>query len=140
MRRKRLAPNGAVTLGCLGEGLTEKKARAGIASPAQQQCLKALQDKKVVVLCACAKGVAEDAPALKGIREFKADPKYSAAEVVRFDPADQVEAGFMKQLNIDPNVELTTVMLAPPRTLLKKFTGEVTKAGLIGALKSAAPG
>lgn len=135
-----LAPNGAVTLGCLGRNISEEKLRTGIASPAQQRCLKALQDKKVVVICACGKGVADDAPALKGIREFKADPKYAEAEVVRLDPADQAEAAFAKQLNIDPKVEMTTVMLAPPRTLLKQFTGEVTKVALVNALKSAAPG
>ena len=135
-----LAPNGAVTLGCLAKDINEERLRSGIAGPAQQQCLKALQDGKVVVLCACAKGVADDAPALKGIRDFKADPKYATAEVVRLDPADNAQAGFVKQLNIDPKAEMTTLVLAPPNTLLKRFRGVVTKDGLANALKSAAPG
>lgn len=135
-----LAPNGAVTLGCLGQNITEERLRAGIASPAQQQCLKALEDKKVVILCALGKGVADDAAELKGIRDFKADPKNASVEVVRLDPKDGKETGFVNQLKIDPEVEMTTLVLAPPRALLKRFNGEVTKEGLTAALKTAAPG
>lgn len=135
-----LAPNGVVTLGCLGQGLTEEKARMGIASPAQQRCLKALEEKRQVVLCAVGKGVSDDAPALKGIRDFKADPKNASVEVVRLDPTDNEEAGFAKQLNIDSKAEMTTLVLAPPRALLKRLSGEVTKEGLTAALKAPAPG
>jgi hypothetical protein len=113
--------------------------RAGIASPAQQKCLKALQDKKIALVCAYDKTVPADGPAMKGINEFKADARY-AAEVVRVDPGDAAEAGFMKYLGIDPSSGAVTVMLAPPRTLVKRFTGVVTKDGLVGALRSAGSG
>lgn len=135
-----LAPNGALTLGCLGGGVTEEKLRSAIAGPAQQQCLKALQDRKRVILSACTKAVAEDAPALKGIREFTADPRYSDTAVIRFDPTDQADAVFAKRLGIDPMIETTTVLLLPPRTLVMQITGEVSKDGLIDAFNAGAPG
>jgi len=132
-----LAPNGAVTTGCLPQDINEEKLRAGIASPCQQQCLKALQDKKIVVLCAYDKTVAAGDTSVKAVNDFHADAKYSQlTEVVKVDPADAAEEKFLKQLKVEAKTALTTVVLAPPRTMLKKFTGPVTKAALEGALKS----
>jgi hypothetical protein len=132
-----LAPNGAVTMGCLGKDISEERARAAIAGPAQQQCLKALQDGKVVVLYACGKSVPDDSPLLKGIRDFRADPKYAEAEVIRLDSSDEAESAFLKQLNITPKARMTTLVMAPPRTILKRFAGQITKDGLASALKPA---
>jgi hypothetical protein len=134
-----LAPNGAVTMGCLAQEMNEETMRAGISSPCQQNCLKALQDNKIVVVCAYNKTVAADDPSVKAVSEFHADTKYAQlTEVVKVDPAEAAEERFLKQLRVDAKTALTTIMLAPPRTLLKTFTGPVAKADLEGALKSGA--
>lgn len=137
-----IAPNGAITMGGVAQKMTEEKLRAGIASPCQQKCLKALQDKKVVLLCAYDKNLAADDPTLKTVTDFKADSRYTkTTEIVRVDPADNAEKKFLKQFNITAESGSTTVMLAPPRTLVKTFAGAVTKEGLEGAFKAAsAPG
>lgn len=136
-----LAPNGAVTLGCTGQGITAEKLRAGIASPTHQKCLKALQDGKVAILFVCRKSEPDDGPALRGMHELGSDPTYSkAVEIVRVDPSDGAETAFLKRLNIDPNADLTTLVLVPPMSLLKRFTGAVTKESLTDALKTASLG
>ena len=132
-----LAPNGAITMGCLAQDINEERLRDGIASPCQQNCMKALQDKKIVVVCAYDKTIAADDPSVKAVADFHADAKYAQlTEVVKVDPADAAEARFVEQLKVDAKTALTTIVLAPPRTLLKTFTGPVTKAALEGALKS----
>lgn len=134
-----LAPNGAITMGCLAQDISEERLRDGIASPCQQDCLKALQENKVVVVCAYAKTVAADDPSVKAVNDFHADVKYAKlTEVVKVDPADAAEQKFLKQLKVDGNAALTTVVLGPPRTLLKTFAGPVTKANIEAALKSGA--
>jgi ribosomal protein L14E/L6E/L27E len=132
-----LAPNGAVTMGCVADEMKEEALRTGIASPCQQACLKALQDNKLVVVCAYDKSIAADDPSVKAVNDFHADAQYvKLTEVVKIDPADAAEARFLKQLRVDPKTALTTVVLAPPRAMLKTFTGPITKAALEGALKS----
>ena len=132
-----LAPNGAVTMGSLAQNITEERLRDAIASPRQQDCLKALQDKKTVVVCAYDKTVAADDPSVKAVGEFHADAKYAQlTEVVKIDPADAAEEKFLKQLKVDAKTALTTIMLAPPRTLLKTFTGAVSRGELERAMKS----
>ena len=132
-----LAPNGAVTTAHVAQDADEEKLRAGIASPCQQNCLKALQDNKIVVVCAYDKTVAADDPSVKAVSDFHADAKYAQlTEVVKVDPADATEEKFLKQLKVEAKTALTTIVLGPPRTLLKTFTGAVTKAALEGALKS----
>ncbi|MCY3019157.1 MAG: hypothetical protein NTW87_09040 [Planctomycetota bacterium] len=129
-----LAPNGAVTMSRLAVTMPEEKLRAAIASPCQQKCLKALQEKKIVVLCAYAKNVGADDPTVKAVNEFKAGAYGKLTEVVRVDPADAAEAPFLKRLNVDPKHELTTVVVFPPRSLVGRFVGPVTKAGLEAAM------
>jgi hypothetical protein len=134
-----LAPSGAVTTAGLAETMDEEKLRAGIATTAQQECLKALKENKVVVVCAWDKDVADDNPTVKAVNAFKADTAYAKrVEVVRIDRADAAEARFLKQLQIDPKPGLTTVMLGPPRGLLAKLDGVVTKAALEAAFASGA--
>jgi hypothetical protein len=136
-----MAPNGAITQGVLGQNMSEEKLRAGIASPAQQNCMKALQENKFVLLCAYKKDLAADDPTLKVVTDFKADAKNAkTTEIVRVDPGEEAEQKFLKQFKISAESPSTTVVLAPPRTLLKTFVGPVTKAGLEAALKPSTGG
>ena len=129
-----LAPNGAVTMSRLAVTMPEEKLRAAIASPCQQKCLKALQEKKIVVLCAYAKNVGADDPSVKAVNEFKAGAYATITEVVRVDPSDASETRFLKQLNVDPKRDLTTIVVFPPQNLVGTFLGPVTKDKLEAAI------
>jgi len=112
----------------------EEAARKSIASPAHKRCLKALQDGKLVILCVYGKNVSDDSPSLKAIRDFKADPKYATAEVVRLDPADKAESTFLERLEIDPKTDRTTLVVVPSNKIAGRITGPVTKDGLVKLL------
>jgi hypothetical protein len=129
-----LAPNGAVTMCGRAENMPEETLQAAIASPCRQKCLKALQDKKPVVLCVYDKATKDDDPSVKAVSEFKASPYGAVVEVVRVDPADIAETQFLKQMNIDPQRGMTTVVLVPPKRALATFTGTVTKRELDAAM------
>jgi len=136
------APNGAIVGGFLGERLSEQQLLDALASPGMQACLKALQDSKLVLLCAQNGTTKSNDVAMKGVNEFKADARFAQfTEVVRLDPADAAEKKFLTQLQIDPKVDqATTVFLAPPGSIVAKLTGATTKDGLVTALQKASSG
>ena len=107
-----LAPNGAVC-SVFPQKVTSHQLTAAIVSRGQASCLKALQDKKIVVLCA------QPAPSTEipvGVRQFQADKLYSnRTEVVRVTASDPNEAKFLKQLRV-PTTKRTPVVafMAPP--------------------------
>ena len=70
-----LAPNGAVTGGF--PSFTEEQLLDSISSPGAASCLKALQDRKLVLLCLQNSQTANNEAALKGVKDFKADPRFS---------------------------------------------------------------
>ena len=139
-----LAPNGAITKAFPGK-LEESQLRAAFVSPGTELCLKALQDRKLVLLC-----VREPLPQQgrlavpPGVGQFKADPRCArVTEVVLLDPREPAEKSFLKELQIDPRVGAVTVLLAPPGGVVGKFPGSVSKDQLVAKLataQSACPG
>jgi hypothetical protein len=136
-----IAPNGAVT-GAFPLKLTEAQVAQAFASPAVAQCLKAIQARKLVLLCVQPKpGTALP----QGVRDFQADPQYRpASEVVTIRAGDTAEAPFLKRLQVPvPTLQPVTVLIAPPGTALGTFTGEISKEQLtekLKASKSCCPG
>src|SRR5262249_32211306 len=106
-----VAPNGAVTGGFMT--FTEKQLIDSIASKGAADCLKALQDRKLVLLCLQNDKTMHNEAALKGARDFKADPRFAqATEIVLINPADQNESKFLSQLSLDrPSSEARTVLI-----------------------------
>ncbi len=134
-----IAPNGAVTGGFQAGDLTEERLRDSVASPGMQQCLKALQERKLVFVCLQnGKTKANDA-AMKGVNEFKADPQFAeGTEIVKVDPADTKEAKLLAQLKADPKAKTaSTALLAPPGMVVASVGGATSKAGWEAALKKA---
>ena len=139
-----LAPNGAITK-AFPVKLEESQLRAAFVSPGTELCLKALQDRKLVLLC-----VGEALPPQNrlavplGVGQFKADPRYApVTEVILLDPREPAEKGFLKELQIDPRVGPVTVLMAPPGGVVGKFPGSVSKEQLVAKLataSSACPG
>ena len=134
-----IAPNGAVTGGINGADLTEERLRDAVASPAMQQCLKALQERKLVFVCVQNGQTKANEAAMKGVNEFKADPQYAeATEIIRVDPADAKEAKLLAQLKADPKAKTAnTALLAPPGMVVTRVDGATSKAALEASLKKA---
>jgi len=140
------APNGAVTGGFKGADLTEERLRDAVASTGLQQCLKALQARRLVLVCLQNGRTQANDAAMKGVNEFKADPKFGElTDIVKVDPSDAKEAKLLAQLQADPQAkEATTAFLAPPGVMVAKVSGPTTKdtlmASLQKAMSSCAPG
>lgn len=134
-----IAPCGAITKG-FTKTFDEKQLRTAFVSPCTQQCLKALQDRKLVLACVVDQVNPQDQVTLpKGVEDFKADAKYgSATEVVLINARDQREAAFLKDFQVAPQAQMPVVIfLAPPGAMIGKFDGNTTKQELVAKLVSA---
>jgi hypothetical protein len=135
-----VAPNGAVTKGFPG-AFDEAQLRAAIVSPGTARCLKALQDRKLVLLCVGA-SAGDEVTVPRGVVAFQSDAGYArVTEVVALNARDREETSFLQGLGVDPrSTQTTTVMLVPPGTVVGKFEGAVTKAQMMARLASARSG
>jgi hypothetical protein len=130
-----VAPNGAVTKAIM-HPIDDKKLTAAIVSPASADCLKGMQDGKIVFVCVHRQRTKTAEGALDGVYEFAADDNYrEATQIVRVDPSDPQEGKFLKQLKIDPQTSSpVTVMVAPSGGMLGKYVGPTTKAEFVKTL------
>ncbi|WP_417377410.1 hypothetical protein [Gimesia maris] len=130
-----LAPNGAVC-SVFPQKVTGQQLTAAIVSPGQASCLKALQDKKIVVLCAQPTASTE-IPV--GVRQFQADKLYAnRTEVVSVLASDPNEAKFLSQLRVPTNQPAPVVaFMAPPGVMVGVFNGHITHSELAQKLAAA---
>ena len=137
-----MAPNGAITGAYFGEKLKDPQLQESIVSGSEQQVLKALQGRKLVLLCAQNAMTKSNDAAMKGVNDFKADARFAEfTEVVTIDPAAPTEQPFLAKLKLDPKAtEATTAFLAPPGALVSKVSGATTKDALVSALMAASSG
>ena len=135
-----IAPNGAVTGSIKAADLSEERLLGAVASAGLQQCLKAVQDGQLVLLCLQNAQTRDNDSAMKGVKDIKADQRFAeGTEIIKLDPADAKEAKLMAQLKVDPKTKkAVTVVLAPPGVLVTKFDGTTTKKELMAALQKAA--
>lgn len=136
-----LAPNGAIT-GGYPLKFDEQILRGAFCSRSTWESLKALQDGKLVFLCVQNKSTKFAAEAMQAVRGVKADARYAATtEIVMLDPSDPGEADAVKRLNIDPKLdEATTILIAPPATIVNRFKGTPAKEVIIAEIQKAAAG
>lgn len=134
-----IAPNGAVTRGLGAAELTEERLRDAVASAGLQQCLKALQDRRLVMVCLQNDRTQANEEAMKGVNDFKANSQFgSVTDVVKVDPSDPKESKLLAQLQADPQSRTaTTAFLAPPGVLVAKVEGPTTKDALLASLQKA---
>jgi len=137
-----LAPNGAIMGAYFDEKLKDPQLQDAIASESEQQCVKALQDGKLVLLCAQNATTKSNDAAMQGVNEFKADTRFAeSTEIVKIDPSSAAEQSFLAKLKIDPKItEATTAFLAPPGSVVAKVNGATTKDALVSALTAASSG
>jgi hypothetical protein len=136
-----LAPNGAITKG-LPVKFDENQLRQAFVTPCTAQCLKALQERKLVLLCVQNQSTQFSQVAMSGVQSFKADARFAkATEIVTLDPEDQAETAFLKDLRISPQTpQAVTVLLTPPGQPVATFAGPVTKDQIVAKLTSASSG
>ena len=119
-----LAPNGAVT-SVFPQRVSSQQLTAAIVSTAQAECLKALQDQKIVLLCVQPEGNRFEP---QGVKTFREDDHYKdRTQVVDVQATDPAEAKFLKQLGLrtDQSAPLVAFM-APPGVLLGRYNASVT--------------
>jgi len=133
-----VAPNGAVVRS-YQSAFSEQQLTGAFVSPGLEKTLKSLQDGKMTFLSIQNESTRHDAEAMKGVSEFKADPKYAkTTEVVTIDPSDAAEAQFLKNLKVDPNTtEAVTVLLAPPGRIVGTYEGATDKTVLLASVMNA---
>ena len=129
-----VAPNGAI-IRSFRKNFNVVQLVNSFASPAMEQSLKALQDRKFVLLCVQNASTKLNDEAMRGVRDLMADDQYTqSTEVVMVDPSKAEDESFLRRLRVDPNTpEAVTVFLAPPGTPLGTFTGATDKDTLMAA-------
>lgn len=135
-----LAPNGAVTGGF--PSFTEAQLLSSICSPGAADCLKALQDRKLVLLCLQNNQTAYNETAMQGVKEFKSDARFSeATQIVIIDPSNTTEHRFLNQLSLNTQpLQATTVLISPPADVIATYQGPVTKNQIVSDLQKASSG
>jgi len=136
-----VAPNGAIAGGFPAK-FDENALLGAFVSPGMEKCLKALQEQKLVILCAQNTSTESNDAATKSAQDFKADARFAQFTViVRIDPADAAEGKFMARLRIEPKTaEAITALLAPPGVVVGTFKGGVAKDALVSAFVAATSG
>lgn len=135
-----LAPNGTIVNGFPKDRIAEQGLMSAIASPNFQRCLKALQDNKLLIVCAVVPDPKKGPQVPSGVLDFCKDPKYTEkTRVVVVDPTNVAEGPWLNQLRIDPNSkDVTTVLLAPPGNIVTSVVGAVKKKVLVDAVEKPA--
>lgn len=133
-----LAPSGAVT-GGFPSTVNEQQLLGSFVSPKMGSCLKALQDKKLVFLSLQNERTSGNEAALKGIYDFKADPRFGGAvEIIIINPADPQEQKFLSQLAINTTSnQASTVFIAPPAETIGQYAGATSKDRFVTDLQNA---
>jgi hypothetical protein len=134
-----VAPNGAIT-GGFPQEFEEGQLLGAFASSCEEKTLKALQERRVVVVCVQNGNTKLNDDAMKGVQDLKADPNFGAfTEIVTLDPVDPSESDFLKALQVAPQTDTAvTVCLVPPGRAIARFTGGTKKETIVAALSSKA--
>jgi len=130
-----VAANGAI-IQSFRQTFTEQQLFDAFASPGMEACLKALQERKYVLLCAQNGETQFNDEAMRGVQDFVADPRYGrSTEIVTVDPSNEQEVDFLARfgLNSSPQ-EAVTLLLAPPGRVVGTFTGATDKNTLLAAV------
>jgi len=133
-----IAPNGAVTKG-FPTRFDENQLQQAFVSPCTAKCMRAIQDRHVILLCVQNGKTQFNQEAMQGVEAFKADPQYAqTTEVVMLNPADNVEQSFLKALQVNPGTTMAvTLLVTPPGAPVASFEGAVTKDQIAAKLNSA---
>jgi len=133
-----VAPNGAIT-GGFPTSFEEKDLMTAFVSPGTAECIRPLQQNKLVLLCVQNADTKSNEDAMKGVRDFKRDERFAeATKVVVLDPADSAEAKFLADLGVSAKTKKAiTVVMAPPGAPIGMIEGATTKELFVDMLAKA---
>lgn len=136
-----VAPNGAIA-GGFPMRFDEDQLLSAFLSPCMAGCLKGLQDRKLVFICIQNEKTKNNEAAMKGVRAFQKDRRFSeATEVLKLDPSNRDEKAFLTKLRVDPGTdEAITVFLAPPGAPIATIRGATDKDTLVAKLMTVMSG
>lgn len=136
-----VAPNGAITSG-FPLKVTEENLLSAMMTEAMADTLKALQNRRLVLLSVQNSRTSHNSDALASAKAFQSDSRFSSAtETILIDSSNTQEHAFLKQLGIDPTTQVAlTVVIAPPSKVVGKYEGRFDKEVLISDLKKASAG
>jgi hypothetical protein len=133
-----IAPTGAPTK-AFPKKLGENQLQEAFVSPCTAKCMKAIWDRRSILICVQNDKTQSNAEAMEGVKAFKADPQYTKGiEIVLLNPADKAEQSFLKDLEVDPKTtQAVTLLVTPPGAPVARFAGAVTKDQIETAVKQA---
>ena len=136
-----IAPNGAATR-AFPESFDEAQLQQAFVTPCQATCMRAIQDRRSILLCVQNDKTQFSQEAMQGVQAFKADPQYTKGTViVVLNPADKAEQPFLKALQVDPQTATAvTLLVTPPGAPIASFEGAVTKEQIEAKVKAAQSG
>jgi hypothetical protein len=133
-----IAPTGAATR-AFPKTFNEAQFQQAFVSPCTATCMRAIQDRRSILLCVQSDKTQFNKEAMQGVKAFQADPQYTkGTEIVTLNPADEVEQSFLKALQVDPRTPVAvTLLVTPPGAPVARFTGAVSKGQIEAGLKQA---
>ncbi len=133
-----IAPTGAPTR-AFPKTFDEAQLQQAFVSPCTAKCIRAIFDRRSILLCVQSDKTQFNQEAIQGVEAFKADPQYTkGTEIVTLNPTEDVEQPFLKALQVDPRTTTAvTLLVTPPGAPVARFVGAVTKDQIEAAVKAA---
>jgi hypothetical protein len=133
-----IAPTGAATR-AFPKQFEEAQLQQAFVSPCTAKCMKAIQDRRSILLCVQNGKTQFNQEAMQGVAAFKADPQYArGTEIIVLNPADEGEQSFLNALQVDPRTPAAvTLLVTPPGAPVARFAGAVTKGQIEAKVKAA---
>lgn len=131
-----VAPNGAVT-GLFPRQVAKANIDAAIVPPVMMQCMKELQDQKLVFVCLTK---SEQAAVPAGVRALQLDPMFKdRMSLIGLNVEDATEARLMQQLKVDADLVQGpyAALIAPPGVLVGHFSATSTADQIAAAIHKA---
>lgn len=126
-------PTGAVT-GFFAGKTTEAELARTLVSPKKAECMKALQDNQLVLLCL---QTSPKQPLPVGVLQFQGDPHFGKnTRIITALASDGSESAFFAELKVSMD-QPGTVFMAPPGVMVGHFPATVSRAQLATALHAA---
>jgi len=133
------ADNGAIVNAFVGKAVDRKTLAEAFVSAKLAEVQKALQDRKLVLLCVQGKQTQHNAESLKAARAVAdVESMRGGIAVILADPGDSHNGDLLKQLKVDAKMKQATIfILIPPSTLGGKVEGATDQAKLLAAVQGA---
>ena len=131
-----VAPNGAVT-GLFSRKVSRANLEAAIVPPVMMECMKQLQEQKLVFVCLTK---SEQAVVPTGVQGLRLDPLFKdRMALLALNVQDSAEARLMKQLKVEAQQVQGpyAVLIAPPGVLVGHFNGSSTTEEIAAAIHKA---